>query len=360
MPSFFSLRLTGFLLVLSSAVFMSCGSSETAEPVVDESAVRTKSKGMAVAVFDVQPEAFSHRFSIQGNVETDMNSILTAEFAGLIEEVMVSEGAQVREGDVLIRINTDVLNRSMAELQSQLDLATELFNRQERLWKQNIGSELDFMQAQNQKITLENSMKTLLEQMDMAMIRAPFDGVLDRCLAKTGEMAMPGSPLARVIDLRNMYVRASVSDQYAGRVSKGMPAEVIVSGVDTLATKIGRVGQFINPANRTLELTLPLPRGSALLPNMYASVWLQDVALDSAVVLPSALIQQDIEGQDYVFVAVSQQDGSVRAEKRSLNVGMGSGDSMLIQGGLLFGDRVVSKGATRIVSGQIIRIIGEE
>ena len=360
MPSLSSFRLTGFLLVLSSAFFMSCGSSETAETVVDESAVPNKPAGMTVGVFDVQPEAFSHRFSIQGNVETDMNSILTTEFAGLIEEVMVSEGAQVREGDVLIRINTDVLNRSMAELQSQLDLATELFNRQERLWKQNIGSELDFMQAQNQKITLENSMKTLLEQMDMAMIRAPFDGILDRCLAKTGEMAMPGSPLARVIDLRNMYVRASVSDHYAGRVSKGMPAEVIVSGVDTLATEIGRVGQFINPANRTLELTLPLPRGSALLPNMYASVWLQDVALDSAVVLPSALIQQDIEGQDYVFVAVSQQDGSVRAEKRSLNVGMGSGDSMLIQGGLVFGDRVVSKGATRIVSGQIIRIIGEE
>lgn len=139
MPSLSSFRLTGFLLVLSSAFFMSCGSSETAETVVDESAVPNKPAGMAVGVFDVQPEAFSHRFSIQGNVETDMNSILTTEFAGLIEEVMVSEGAQVREGDAIIRINTDVLNRSMVELQSQLDLATELFNRQERLWKQNIA-----------------------------------------------------------------------------------------------------------------------------------------------------------------------------------------------------------------------------
>ena len=360
MPSLFPFRLTGYILVLSSVVFMSCGSSETADPAVDESLPATRPSGMAVAVLEVEPETFSHRFSIQGNVETDMNSILTAEFAGIIEEVMVSEGAPVREGDALIRINTDVLNRSMAELQTQLDLATDLFNRQDRLWKQSIGSELDFMQAQNQKAALENSMETLLEQMDMAMIRAPFDGILDRCLAKTGEMALPGSPLARVIDLRNMYVRASVSDHYAGRVSKGMPAEVIVSGVDTLMTKIGRVGQFINPANRTLELTLPLPSGSALLPNMYASVWLQDVALDSAVVLPSALIQQDIEGQDYVFVAVAQQDGSVVAEKRSLEVGMGSGDRMLIQGGLAFGDRVVSKGATRIVSGQDIRIIGEE
>ena len=360
MPFLFPIRLTGIMPILSSTVFMSCGSSETADPIAEESSTPMKLKGMAVGVFDVQPEPFSHRFSIQGNVETDMNSILTAEFAGIIEEVMVSEGAPVREGDALIRINTDVLNRSRAELQTQLDLATDLFNRQERLWKQSIGSELDFMQAQNQKTALENSMKTLLEQMDMAIIRAPFDGILDRCLAKTGEMALPGSPLARVIDLRDMYVRASVSDHYAGRVSKGMPAEVIVSGVDTLMTQIGRVGQFINPANRTLELTLPLPNGSALLPNMYASVWLQDLALDSAVVLPSALIQQDIKGHDYVFVAAPQQDGTVVAEKRNLNVGMGSGDYMLIQGGLAFGEQVVSKGATRIVSGQNIRIIGEE
>ena len=133
-----------------------------------------------------------------------------------------------------------------------------------------------------------------------------------------------------------------------------------MSGVDTLATEVGRVGQFINPANRTLELTLPLPRGSALLPNMFASVWLQDLSLDSAVVVTSSLIQKDIEGQDYVFVAVSQPEGAFVAEKRNLTVGMGSGDSMLIQGGLAFGDRVISKGANRIINGQNIRIIGEE
>ena len=159
MPSLFSLRFAGFPLLLSGFLFTSCGSSETAEFADDESAVPNKPAGMAVAVLDVQPEPFSHRFSIQGNVETDMNSILTAEFAGLIEEVLVSEGVQVREGDAIIRINTDVLSRSLAELQSQLDLATELFIRQDRLWKQNIGSELEFMQTQSQKMTLENSMK---------------------------------------------------------------------------------------------------------------------------------------------------------------------------------------------------------
>jgi hypothetical protein len=151
--------------------------------------------------------------------------------------------------------------------------------------------------------------------MEMAVMRAPFAGVVDRCLAKTGEFAVPGAPLVRIVDLREMYVRASVSDHYAGKVNKGMSAEVIVSGVDTILTNVGRVGQFINPSNRTLEISLPLPQGSKFLPNMYASVWLQDLGLDSAVVLPSALVQQDINGD--LFMSLTAKARPVRFAKSS-------------------------------------------
>jgi membrane fusion protein (multidrug efflux system) len=354
MRSFFyasTARITTASIVM---VLAGCGSDDS----VTQESLSAEPEAVRVGLLTVIAQPFIHRFSTQGNIETDRNTILTAEFAGLIESVEMREGESVRKGDALIRINTDVLDRSMSELQTQLDLAADLFNRQERLWKQSIGSELEFMQARTQLEALEKGMATLLEQRDMAVVRAPFDGILDRCLGKVGEMALPGSPLARVIDLRNLYVRASVSDHYAARVSKDMPAQVIVSDIDTIETRIGRVGQFINPANRTLELTLPLPDGTAFLPNMYASVWLQDVSIDSAKVIPSALIQQDIEGADYVFVAITTDEGLIAA-KRFLDVGIGSGNDMLIEGGLEFGDQVVSIGGSRIVEGQRIRAISE-
>ena len=355
MPRTFAWIGSAFLMGALAGCSGSAAENEDAssEPVSAGSRALTK-----VAVTSITPQPFSHRFSVQGNVETDRNALLTAEYGGLIEEVLVREGAQVASGQALVRINTDVLNRSMEELQNQVDLAQLVFERQERLWKQNIGSEMEFLQAKTQLEGMQRSMQTLKEQKEMAVIRAPFAGVLDRCMAKTGELAIPGAPLVRIVNLQDLFVRATVSDHYAGQISKGMAAEVIVSGVDTIATRIGRVGQFINPANRTLEITLPLPEGSKFLPNMYASVWLEDLRLDSAVVIPSAWIQQDINGEDFVFVATGE--GVERTvEKRTLSVGVGSGDQMLVESGLEMGAQVISKGASRVVQGQLVNVISE-
>jgi len=342
------------ILILTLA---GCGSSETEVSETSTSGQETAVSDLfKVGVTRITPQAFTHRFSVQGNVETDRNALLTTEFGGAIEEVLVREGQQVTEGAPLVRVNTDVMERSMSELQTQLELAQAVFDRQDRLWEQKIGSEIEFLQAKAQLEALKRSQQTLEEQMEMALMRAPFAGVVDRCLAKTGEFAIPGAPLLRIVDLKDLYVRASVSDHYAGKVTQGMPAEVIVSGVDSIRTKVGRVGQFINPSNRTLEISLPLPQGSKFLPNMYASVWLQDLGLDSAMVLPSALVQQDINGDEFVFVAEGQSD--VRTiRKKIIASGMGSGDNLLITSGLAFGDDVVSRGANRIVEGQEVNLI---
>lgn len=329
----------------------SCGG----DPAVDEEKAETtagRDDRIGVTVQPVIPEPFVHAFSVQGNVETDKNATVTAEFGGNVDEIFVQEGQHVAEGAPLLRVNTEVLERSLEEIRTQLGLAEDLFARQERLWKQEIGSEVEYLQARTQMEALRNSQATMLAQMDMAVVRAPFSGIVDRIFVKTGEMGMPGMPVARVIDLDDMYVRAMVSDHYAGRVSAGMPAQVIVSRVDTVKTKVGRVGKFINPANRSIEVTLPLPKGTAFLPNMFASVQLQDVAVDSAVVVRSALIQQDVEGNNFVYVA----RGGV-ARKALVKIKMGSGDGMWVASGLAFGDQIIDKGSSRVTDGEPIRIL---
>jgi RND family efflux transporter MFP subunit len=347
----------GIPTIILAFALVGCGSSDPEALGSAENTKEVESINLfKVGVSRVLPQAFTHRFSVQGNVETDRNALLTAEFGGIIEEVLVREGQQVTEGTSLVRINTDVMKRSALEMQTQLDLAQAVFERQERLWGQNIGSEIEFLQAKMQLESLQGALQTLEEQMEMAVMRAPFAGVVDRCLAKSGEFAIPGAPLVRIVDLKDMYVRASVSDHYAGKVFKGMPAEVIVSGVDSIRTSVKRVGQFINPSNRTLEISLPLPNGNKFLPNMYASVWLQDLGLDSAMVLPSALVQQDINGDEFVFVAEGQ--GDIRTVRKKLIVsGTGSGDDLLIASGLAFGDDVISRGANRVVEGQEVNLI---
>jgi RND family efflux transporter MFP subunit len=346
---------TRFNLAAASAACLlllsACGGGGT-EDVAEAAPAAERDDRLGVTVIEVTPTPFAHSFSVQGNVETDRNALVTAEFGGLVEQVLVAEGQRVAKGDPLVTLNTSVMERSLEELRTQLALAEDLFGRQERLWNQGIGSEVEYLQARTQVDALKNSRATLLAQMDMAIVRAPFSGVVDRIFAKTGEMGAPGMPLARVIDLQDLYVRAMVSDHYAGKVSTGMPAEVVVGGVDTVATEVGRVGQFINPANRTIEITLPLPEGTRLLPNMFASVWLQDVALDSAVVVRSSLIQQDVAGNDFVYCA---ENG--KAVKRPVTIEMGSGDAMWVGSGLAYGDQIIDKGASRVTPGEPVRIL---
>jgi RND family efflux transporter MFP subunit len=269
---------------------------------------------------------------------------------------VVREGERVSKGAPLMYISTDVLKRSEAELQVQLDLATDMLRRQEKLWQSKIGSEVDLVTARSRKEGLERSMATLREQLAQAVVRAPFSGVVDRIFIKQGELAAPGVPLGRIVNLGGLFVRASVSDQAAPLVKAGTPARIVVAGMDTVSTKVGRVGQFINPANRSVDITLPLPSGTSLLPNMFVSVLVTDFSVASAVTVPASLVQQDVEGADFVWVLEGEGETAV-VQKRYVELGLSSGDRMLVERGLAVGERVVEKGAGRVVEGQTVRIL---
>jgi RND family efflux transporter MFP subunit len=346
----------GVFAAAAAAVAMwGCGPSAEGTDTPAQAAADS-SASLTVTALEVVAGPFAHDFSVQGNVETEQNAQITSTFSGSIERIVVREGERVSKGAPLMYISTDVLKRSEAELQVQLDLATDMLRRQEKLWQSKIGSEVDLVTARSRKEGLERSMATLREQLAQAVVRAPFSGVVDRIFIKQGELAAPGVPLGRIVNLGGLFVRASVSDQAAPLVKAGTPARIVVAGMDTVSTKVGRVGQFINPANRSVDITLPLPSGTSLLPNMFVSVLVTDFSVASAVTVPASLVQQDVEGADFVWVLEGEGETAV-VQKRYVELGLSSGDRMLVERGLAVGERVVEKGAGRVVEGQTVRIL---
>lgn len=346
----------GVFAAAAAAVAMwGCGPSAEGTDTPAQAAADS-SASLTVTALEVIAGPFAHDFSVQGNVETEQNAQITSTFSGSIERIVVREGERVSKGAPLMYISTDVLKRSEAELQVQLDLATDMLRRQEKLWQSKIGSEVDLVTARSRKEGLERSMATLREQLAQAVVRAPFSGVVDRIFIKPGELAAPGVPLGRIVNLGGLFVRASVSDQAAPLVKAGTPARIVVAGMDTVSTKVGRVGQFINPANRSVDITLPLPSGTSLLPNMFVSVLVTDFSVASAVTVPASLVQQDVEGADFVWVLEGEGETAV-VQKRYVELGLSSGDRMLVERGLAVGERVVEKGAGRVVEGQTVRIL---
>lgn len=312
-----------------------------------------------VSAFEVRPRSFNHYFTVQGNIETDRNALIYPETQGLVKQIFVREGERVNKGDAIIALDTELMQRNIDEVQTQYELALDIFERQSRLWDQKIGSEVQFLEAKANKERLENTLATLNRQKSMGTVRAPFEGVVDQLNPKIGEMANPAMPVARVISLENMFVRAQISENYVGVVKEGMPVEVILPGNDTLVSAVRRVGKFINPENRTFEMTLDLDPSANVRPNMYCALRVNDLALDSVVVLRSSMIMQDIDDRDFVYVLEEDGDEYI-VRKQNVTSGSSYGDFTWVSDGLTPGAMLVDKGARRVVENERVKLFSAQ
>ena len=301
-----------------------------------------------VTVLDADTSLFKHYFDVYGNVKSDNTASLYAENPGNITAIPVKEGQQVKKGQILVRIDDGVFSRNLQELQTSLDLATILYDKQKRLWDQNIGSEVEFLEAKNRKQSTENSIATLNEQKSRSSIVAPFDGVVDKIFQNVGEMATMQQPLIRIVNLDDLYITSDVSERYINDLKVG--DEVMMSfGNDSLVSRISRIGAFINPTNRSFEVQVDLNgKMDGVRPNSLVSLKINDLVKEGAVVLPSSIIMQDGKGQDYVFVIGKDDSDYPIAIKTVVTTGSSYGGKTVILEGVKKGERVIDKGSRSV------------
>ena len=341
-------------LFLSTALMLvACGgSAPEGAPSTEEIAVPTASEARKVTTLQAAVAPFDHFFTVQGNVETDRIAQVFPMTQGTVLRVQVEEGQTVQKGQLLMELDNDAVARNQDELNTRLTLSKDVLARQERLWAQSIGTEVQLLEARANVKALEESIAAFSEQVDFGKVTAPFTGTVDRIFAKEGSMASPMQPLARIMDLSDMYVRAKVSDHYVGKVKSGQRVDIAIAGRDTLTSKISRVGRYIEPANRTFEVVVPVPEDTDLLPNEFAALHINDLHLDSAISLPSSLILQNREGLDFVYTI---QEGM--AVRQPVKIGPSAGDRVLILTGVVPGMTIIDRGAGQVVEGEAVQIM---
>lgn len=309
-----------------------------------------------VATAPISLTTFHHYFDAGGTVVAVQEAMISPEISGQIKEVTVKEGDRVSRGKVLVRMNTEVTERTIQEVETSLKLATEIFDRQERLWKQKIGSELQYLEASNNKTSLQNRLETLKAQLDMAIITAPFDGVVEKVNQKKGEMAMPGATLIHLVNLGKMYVKADVSERYIANVIKGDSAVLTLPSYPDFKKNviISRVGNVVNKNNRSFEVELLLDnKDNMLKPNMVAVVNINDFTAPNSIVIPSKVIREDLKGK-YLYVAV-EQNGELVAKKKYIVPGRTYLEDTRVESGLTVNDIIITDGFNRVSDGGLIK-----
>ena len=167
-----------------------------------------------VGIQEIQSQSFTHYLDITGNVEAQLHAYVSPELNGLIKTINVKEGDYVNKGDVLATVDTEVILNTIDELNTQLELAKSIYDKQKKLWDQEIGSEIQYLQAKSSKESLEKKLTTLHTQLRMATITAPFSGYIETVAQKVGEFGSPSKPLFYLVNLDELKVSADVSESF--------------------------------------------------------------------------------------------------------------------------------------------------
>jgi membrane fusion protein (multidrug efflux system) len=329
---------------------------ELAEIDLQLASLDTTRSFASITTYEVGQGAFNHSFQVYGNVVSDNTIMLYPEMGGTIERVAVREGQSVRAGQTLVSMDATIALASLAEVQTQLDLAKSIFEKQARLWEQEIGSEVQYLQAKTQFEALEKRLAAVRRQVGMTAIVAPFNGVVDQVMAKEGEGAAPGMPMIRMVGGGGLRLEMQVPETYIQRIQKGDEVAMHFSAIQSDMTGvISNVGNYINPGSRTFSVSVDLPSNSDLKSNMMASVQLMDYRADSAITIPNRLILQDTKGVNYTYVYVDK-GGIGTIERHDLEIGVANDELTEVLAGISAGEMVVDRGIRSVQPGQTVKI----
>ena len=320
----------------------------------------SKYSGVAIPVHveTVSSQDFSHNFNATGELESIYEAFISPEVAGQIVAINVSEGENVKKGQLLAKLNTSIIENNIAEVKTQLNLAKTIYNKQSKLWEKNIGSERQYLETKNNYENLKNRLNTLQAQYNMAIIKSPIDGIVEDIFLKNGELASPGMQFMQVVNINELYVTLKLSEAYLSAVKKGDIVEITFPSYPGLIFNepVYRTGNVINKQNRTFIVQIKIAnKDGKLKPYLLANVKINDYNASNVIVLPSIIIKEDSKGS-FIYT-ITNNNGNIIASKKYIQTGRSYMDKTEVIGGLNKGDEIITTGYNNVSNGSVVTIV---
>ncbi|WP_299222969.1 efflux RND transporter periplasmic adaptor subunit [uncultured Psychroserpens sp.] len=316
-----------------------------------------------ITTFIAKAEEFKHYLELQGSVDTKQNLVITPEMGGILHKVYVKEGQKVTRGQILASIDDNGLGQQKAQLQVQTDLAKTTYERQKRLWEQNIGSEIQYLQTKSQYEALQKNINQIDQMLAKTSVRAPFSGVIDDVITEQGNVVAAGqTQLMRLVNLNDMYIETDVPESYITSISNGKDVEVEFPVLGKkLDAKVRQTGNFINPANRTFKVEVAVPNNDKTIkPNLTARLKINDYTNTDAILIPQSIISENAEGEQFIYVVENKEADKAKAKQVIIETGKTQGDVIEVLSGLDNNAEIIQEGARSVKDGQTVKIISKK
>lgn len=303
---------------------------------------------------------FSHYIELQGKVSTENVSYVTPRgMGGQVKHIYVKQGDVVKKGQLLMKLEDGIVQQNIKQVESQLAFAKNIFSRQENLWAEGIGTEIQFLSAKNNVESLEKQLGLVKEQLSTTLVTAEVSGVIETVGIKVGETFI-GNPMATIVIVNpgNLKAVVDVPENYISKVKRGMPAIITIPDLnESFNSQISVVSETINVTSRSFVAESKLPSKSNIKPNQVALIKLLDHQAKNAIVVPVETVQTDEKGK-YVYVMVEEK-GKKIARKRSINIGEFYDELIEVKSGLAVNDQLITKGFQGLYEGQLLTTAGK-
>ncbi|MAO10265.1 MAG: efflux transporter periplasmic adaptor subunit [Flavobacteriaceae bacterium] len=312
-------------------------------------------RALLVSTEKINDTVFKHFVEVQGDVETDQNIIIYPEFSGVLTNVYVNEGQRVSKGQRLAKIDDGGLSSQLAQQETQVALAKTTFERQQRLWNQKIGSEIQYLEAKANYEAADKAAQQIRSQLSKTIITAPFAGVIDNVIAEQGQVVNQGqTEVIRLVNLSDMYVKASLPENYLNSIEKGTEVNVRLSSIgEEYKGTVRQVGNYINPDNRTFDVEIAIPnKDNKVKPNLIATVRLNDYTNENAITIPESILQENSNGETIAFIYEPVTDSTGTAKRVIVETGLNYDNRIEIKSGLNDGEIIILEGAKSVRDGQ--------
>lgn len=308
-----------------------------------------------VEVTALATQDFAHYIELQGKITTEQIYYVTPRgMGGQVKQVLVKQGDQVKKGQLVMKLEDGIVQQNIKQVESQLAFAKNIFSRQENLWKEGIGTEVQFLSSKNNVESLEKQLDLVKEQLSTTQVYAEVSGIVDAVTIKVGETFM-GSPMATITIINPSAMKAvvDVPENYISKVRKGMSVVINVPDInESFNSSINLISETINITSRSFIAESKVPSKSTIKPNQIAVVKILDHEAKNALVVPVETIQTDEKGK-FVYV-LAQEKGKSVARKRAVEIGEFYDALIEVKSGLATGDQLITKGFQGLYEGQLI------
>lgn len=338
-----------------------------------------------VSIKPLELTNFAHYIEMQGNVTTDQAVDVQPQLPGTLT-LYVKQGQRVGAGQVIGRvaeggiadqlkqaqIQVSAAKAQLQQIKNASELSRILYEKQASLWRQKIGSEVQYLQAktsydtslkqvaavESQVAATQKAADAVAAQLNKTIIRAPFSGVIDEVKQQTGQVVSPGLPILKLIGLGMMRVEAKVPETYLAKVKAGTSVTVEFPMLNKkVNARVRLTSNYIDPTTRTYIIQVPVVNeGGMFKPNLLAKVKIEDYLNPNAIVVPSQYIYDDAAYKSFVFVAKNVNGKDAVAKKIYITKGEKSENSVEITQGLSKGDILITDGSKTLTDGQKIKI----